>query len=197
MEIYSKGTNKFNYQMNIEDFHQNIIKDVKTELVDEFDRNFERKAFFDQAWPKTSLINRRGSMMARTNNLRRGYQAKIIGEKIAFTNSMPYASLHNEGGEITVTKKMKSYFWAMYYQASGGILYNIKTKAAAKTKKNISLSIEAQQFKALALMPIGKKIKIPSRRVIGKHPRVDEIVSNVVHENLKDLNNIIIKILKP
>ncbi|SEG39163.1 Phage virion morphogenesis family protein [Halpernia humi] len=182
--------------MNLQQFHQNIIKDVKTELKDEFDRNFERKAFFDQAWPKTSLINRKGSMMARTNNLRRGYDAKIIGEKIAFTNSMPYASIHNEGGEITVTAKMKRYFWAMYYQATGGISYSIKTKAAAKTKKNVALSLEAQQFKALALMPIGKKIKIPSRRVIGKHPRVTEVISGVVNNHLKDLNDIILNQLK-
>lgn len=183
--------------MDLQQFHQNIIKDVKTELAEEFDRNFERKAFFDQKWPTTSLINRKGSMMARTNNLRRGYQAKIIGEKIAFTNSMPYASIQNEGGDITVTKKMKSYFWAMYYQATGGISYSIKTKSAAKTKKNVALSIEAQQFKALALMPIGKKIKIPSRRVIGKHPRVNEIIAGVVNNHLSELNKIILNKLKP
>lgn len=183
--------------MDLQQFHQNIIKDVKTELAEEFDRNFERKAFFDQKWATTSLINRKGSMMARTNNLRRGYQAKIIGEKIAFTNSMPYASIQNEGGEITVTKKMKSYFWAMYYQATGGISYSIKTKAAAKTKKNVALSLEAQQFKALALMPIGKKIKIPPRRVIGKHPRVNEIIAGVVNDHLSELNKIILNKLKP
>lgn len=166
-------------------------------MMDEFDRNFERKAFFDQAWPKNSLINRKGSMMARTNNLRRGYQAKIQGEKIAFTNSMPYASIHNEGGEITVTAKMKRYFWAMYYQAAGGIIYNVKSKAAAKTKNNRALSIEAEQFKALALMPIGKKIKIPSRRVIGPHPRIREVISGVVDNHLKELNDIILNKLKP
>lgn len=183
--------------MNLDQFHKNIINDVRIELKDEFDRNFERKAFFDKKWPRNSLINHRGSMMARTNNLRRGYQAKIEGEKIVFTNSMPYASIHNEGGEITVTKKMKSYFWAMYYQASAGIMYSIKTKAAAKTKKNAALTIEAQQFKALALMPIGKKIKTPERRVIGNHPKIKEIISGVVNDHLKELNDIILNNLRP
>lgn len=177
--------------MNIQEFHQNIIKDVKTELMDEFDRNFERKAFFDKSWPQTKLINRKGSMMARTNNLRRGYRAKIQGEKIAFSNSLPYASIQNEGGEIIVTAKMKKYFWAMYYQAAGGITYNIKSREAAKTKRNERLSIEARQFKALALMPIGKKITIPSRRVIGDHPKVKEIIQNIVGSHLPELNNII------
>lgn len=182
--------------MNLNEFHQNIIKDVKTELMDEFDRNFERKAFFDKRWDNNILINRRGSMMARTNNLRRGYRAKIEGEKIAFSNSLPYASIHNEGGEIKVTTKMKKYFWAMYYQAAGSITYSIKTKEMAKTKRNEKLSIEANQFKALALMPIGKKIKIPERRVIGDHPKVKEIITNVVGSHLPELNNIIINNLR-
>lgn len=183
--------------MNLQQFHQNIIKDVKTELAEEFDRNFERKAFFEKKWPVNVLVNRKGSMMARTNNLRRGYIARVQGEKIAFTNSMPYASIHNEGGEIKVTAKMKRYFWAMYYQAAGQISYSIKTKAAAKTKKNQALSVEAAQFKALALMPIGKKITIPERRVIGPHPRIKEIIKGCVDRNLEELNEIILKGLQP
>lgn len=182
--------------MDLETFHKNIINDVKTELAEEFDRNFERKAFFEQSWPKNTLINRRGSMMARTNNLRRSMRAKISGYQIAFSSSLPYASIQNEGGEITVTKKMKSYFWAMYYQAGGKILYNVKTKEMAKTKSNKALTIEAEQWKALALMPIGKKIKIPSRRFIGKHPRIKEIIEECVNNNLSDLNQFIKNNLK-
>lgn len=182
--------------MDLKEFHQNIIKDVKIEVMEEFDRNFERKAFFDKKWPSNILVNRKGSMMARSNNLRRGYRARIEGEKIAFSNSMPYASIQNEGGEITVTARMKKYFWAMYYQATGGITYNIKTKAVAKTKKNAHLSIEAEQFKALALMPIGKKIKIRARRVIGPHPRINEIIQKVVDSHLPAMNDFINNNLK-
>lgn len=177
--------------MDFKKFHQNIIKDVKTELAEEYDKNFERKAFFDQAWPKNTLINRKGSMMARTNNLRRGYIARIEGEKIAFTNSMPYAKIQNEGGEIEVTAKMKRYFWAMYYQSIGGMTYSVKTKSLAKNKKNERLSIEAAQFKNLALMPLGKKIKIPARRVIGNHPKIREAVERAMNSNLKELNDLI------
>lgn len=181
--------------MDINQFHKNIINDTRIELTEEFDRNFERKAFFDQKWPSNKLINRRGSMMARTNNLRRGYISKIEGEKIAFTNSMPYASIQNEGGEIKVTNKMRKYFWAMFYQASGQIT---KTKGGkvSKSQKNTNLSIEAQQWKALALQPIGKVVKIPSRRVIGAHPRIREVIQDVVNDNLKDLNNFIVQQLQ-
>lgn len=181
--------------MDFNQLHKNILNDTRIELMDEFDRNFERKAFFDQKWPQNKLINRRGSMMARTNNLRRGYVAKIQGEKIAFSNSMPYASIQNEGGEIKVTQKMKKYFWAMYYQATGQISKS-KGGNIIKSQKNTNLSIEAMQWKALALQPIGKKIKIPSRRVIGSHPRIREVIQDVVDSNLQDLNAIVKEQLK-
>lgn len=37
------------------------------------------------------------------------------GEVRVYTNH-PYAEIHNKGGKITITKKMRSYFWAMYYK---------------------------------------------------------------------------------
>ncbi|ROH98397.1 hypothetical protein EGI16_21415 [Chryseobacterium sp. G0240] len=173
--------------MDFQQFHKNILNDVRIELMDEFDRNFQRKAFFDKKWPSNRLVNRKGSMMARTNNLRRGGRAKIEGEKIVFSNSLPYASIQNEGGEIKVTMQMKKYFWAMYYRASGQIKHN-KSGKMTRSIKNNHLSIEAQQFKALALMPVGKKIKIPSRRTIGDHPKIKLIIEKAVNRNLTELN---------
>ena len=64
-------------------------------------------------------------------------------------------------------------------------------------KENKALTIKAEQFKALALMPIGKKIKIPSRRMIGYHPRIREVIAGAVDNNLKELNDIIFNKLKP
>ena len=42
--------------MDLDKFLQNIIYDVKVDLADEFDRNFERKAFFDEKWKNTPYI---------------------------------------------------------------------------------------------------------------------------------------------
>ena len=166
--------------MDIKTFHKNILNDVRIELTEEFDRNFERKSFFGTAWLKNVLINRRGSLMARSNNLRRSLQARINNDRIEYSSSLPYASIQNEGGEIKVTAKMKRYFWAKYYEAGG-----------SKSK-----NIEAEQYNALALMPIGKLIKIPSRRFIGPHPRIREVVQDCVNDNLVDLNKILVEKLK-
>lgn len=182
--------------MDLNNFHKNILNDVRIELKDEFDRNFERKAFFDQSWPKNKLVNRKGSQMARTNNLRRSIRAVVKGGKIEFSSSLPYASIQNEGGEVTVTAKMKKYFWYMYYQTSGKIA-NRKDGSARKTKSNTNLSIEARQWKNLALMKIGQKMKIPSKRFIGPHPRVRSVIEEVVNDNLKEVNKEILNALKP
>lgn len=131
--------------MDIKKFMQNTLNDLKIELTDEFDRNFQRKAFFDKAWPKNKLINQRGSMMMRNGHLRNSIESRIQGDKIIFSSSLPYASIHNEGGEITVTPKMKSYFWAMYYKTSGGMSKR-KDGTASRNQRNQRLSIEANVF---------------------------------------------------
>lgn len=177
--------------MDLQQFHKNVLNDVRIELKDEFDRNFERKAFFDKSWPKNKLLNRKGSQMARTNNLRRSINAKVTNGMIQFSSSLPYASLQNEGGEVTVTHKMKKYFWYMFYEVSGHIKLR-KDGNARKSKSNTNLSIEAQQWKNLALMKVGTKMKIPAKQFIGEHPRIKQVIEDIVNDNLKDLNDIIL-----
>ena len=46
--------------MEFKDFLNHILTDTKVKLTEAFDRNFERKAFFDQKWANTLIPNRRG-----------------------------------------------------------------------------------------------------------------------------------------
>ena len=39
---------------NLRNLKRKILTDLKVELLDEFDRNFERRAFFDRPWPERS-----------------------------------------------------------------------------------------------------------------------------------------------
>ena len=180
--------------MNYEQFFKAILKDVKTDVTEEFDRNFERKAFFNNKWPHAKTPTTRGSLMMRSGALRRGNQSKISGDLIIFTNSMPYAGIHNQGGTITVTAKMRSFFWAMYYKASG----KVKTKkdgTRSKSKAAERFSAEAEYWKSLALMKVGAKIKITKRQVIGSHPRVDGIIKEAFDRQMKDIEQQITKML--
>lgn len=164
----------------MKDLFKNIIKDIRTELLDEFDQNFQRKAFFDQSWPKNKFPNSKGSQMSRSGRLRRGMRATISGDQIIFTNSQPYAELQNNGGTIIVTPRMKKFFWAMYYQASGGA-------SGTKGKKQRDLSAEAEMWKRMALKKVGDKITIEARQFIGWHPEVKRAIEKIFNEHLKEL----------
>jgi len=170
-----------------QNFFKNILSEIRVELTEEFDLNFMRKAFFDQSWPEVKIPNKKGSMMARTNTLRRSIRTLIKANAIKFTSSLPYANIQNEGGIIIVTRKMQKYFWAVYYSIADKTTYSIKTKAMANTKRNKALSAEAQYWKAMALKKVGSKITIRSRRFIGNHAQVTVIVRKVIDDNFKEI----------
>lgn len=93
------------------DFLNKILKGVKVDLTEDFDRNFERKAFFSGApWKPTKRPVSRGSLLVRTSRMRNSAKSEIQGDSIVFKSSVPYYGIHNDGGEIKRTsKKGKSY----------------------------------------------------------------------------------------
>jgi len=168
-------------------YFKTILKDLQVELSDEFDKNFERKAFFNEKWPQTKWANGKGSLMTRTGAGRRSIYSKIEGDGIVWRSSLPYMAIHNEGGSIEVTAQMKKFFWAMYYKSSNAISKKANGDFA-NTKRNQKLTGEAAIWKSLALMKVGKKMKIPERRFIGDHPQVKQSVKRVVDGVMKEID---------
>ena len=78
---------------------------MRVELTEEFDRNFERKAFFTKKWKPRTYPATRGSLLIVTGKLRRSIRSQVQGNGVRFTSSVPYASIHNEGGEGTKSVK--------------------------------------------------------------------------------------------
>ncbi|MDB0610438.1 hypothetical protein PL371_00820 [Tenacibaculum maritimum] len=173
----------------LKDFLNEILTDVEVDLTQEFDRNFERKAFFNNKWPQAKHANSRGSLLMRTGKLRRSVQSNRANGRISWSSNLPYASIQNEGGEIVVTAKMKSFFWAMFYKSSNAV--------KGKGKRAASLSAEASKWKAMALLKVGTKMKVEQRQFIGWHPQVDKRIKKVVDYNLQQLNKEILKKLSP
>ena len=173
--------------MTPKDFLKQTLTDIKVKLGEEFDRNFERKAFFDEKWPATKLTYHRGSLMMRTGRLRKSLlNPKVTSNGIVWSSSLPYADIHNNGGEIRVTPQMRKFFWAKYYQTSSATTKK-KNGEASSSARNRKLSIEAEQWKALALKPIGSIIKIEKRQFIGSHPQVDKHIKEVINHNFEEL----------
>lgn len=142
------------------DLATTILNDLRVELLDKFDKNFPRGAFFGKRWPK----KRDGSPahLIGTGTLRRSIRAKVLGHSLTFTSSTPYSVIHNEGGTITVTAKMKKYFWAMF----------------KKTGK--------KEYKYMALMKTGSKITIPQRQYLGAYDGINNTIDRAAKRAIDD-----------
>lgn len=74
---------------------------MRVELSDEFDKNFDRKAFFTKKWKRRAYPNAKGSLLMVTGTMRRSVKAEVKGNGVRFSSAVPYAAIHNEGGKGT------------------------------------------------------------------------------------------------
>jgi len=163
---------------------RDILNDIRVEMRDQFDQNFIRKGFFDQPWEKRRSPFRRGTLMAVTNRMRRSYRATLETSGVRFSSDAPGAALHNKGGQIRVTPKMRKYFWAQYYKKQG-MQTKTKTGKVSASQRNLQLNSEAEFFKRMALSKKGV-IDMPKRQVIGPHPVIDETVKKISNNRIKE-----------
>lgn len=167
------------------------LNDIRVEAKDEFDMNFKREAFFTEKWKrrKGDTDETRG-LLVQSGTLRRSIRSQIMegGKGVEITSSVPYAKIHNEGGSITVTRRMKGYFWIKYRQAVGGIA-RTKARKARNGRKNRQISRDAEFYKAMALKKTGSRIMIPRRQFIGRHPDLEKLLHEIAVENLKKVFN--------
>ena len=162
-----------------------ILNDIRVEMTEEFDQNFERESFFSEAWARRkSPMRADGHILVDTGCLRRSIQSRTTENSITFFTNEPYAAIHNEGGEIVVTKKMKGYFWRKYYDAVGAFDRK-KDGTRSNDKRTLQLAGEAEFWKFMALKKVGSTIKIPRRRFLGTSPEVEDAVRGIIEKNLR------------
>ena len=167
-----------------------ILKDIRVELSEEFDKNFEREAFFSEAWARRKGPvhgGRSGHLLVDTGRLRGSIRSRIEGDSVFFSSDLPYAGIHNDGGDIIVTARMKRFFWAKFREANGDT-WSRKGSGGA----------EAEFWKMMALKKVGTAVKIPRRRFLGVNSEVEKIVLEIVEEDLRDYfeNEFVIDIKK-
>lgn len=163
-----------------------ILSDIRVELGDEFDRNFERQAFFNDAWMRRKSPTRPGgTILVDTGTLRRSIRSRTTDDSITFYTDLPYAAIHNDGGEIVVTEKMKRFFWHKYYEATGSFGRK-KNGERRNDKRTRQLSTEADFWRFMALKRARTTIRIPRRRFLGTGPEVERIVREIIEDNLNE-----------
>lgn len=89
--------------------------------------------------------------------------------------SVPYANIHNSGGDIVVTKRMKRFFWAKFREENGD--------SWARKHKNS----EADFWYRMAQKPVGSTIHIPQRKFIGESRELDEKIEQAIDKEIEDI----------
>lgn len=175
----------------VREVFRNILNDIRVGVGDEFDQNFERQAFFSEAWQRRkSPLRPGGHILVDTGGLRRSVRSEIKESSIVFYSEHPAAAIHNEGGEIVVTERMKRFFWHKYMSVAGVLVFCRRKDGTMRRDKNTRHITDVADFwKAMALMKAGSKIRIPQRRFLGTSPEVEAMVREIIEDNLNEYVN--------
>lgn len=138
---------------------RDILDDLRVELSDEFDRNFERKAFFSDKWKPRAHDYPRGSLLIVTSALRRSIKAnaRTLENGVRFSSAMAYASIHNEGG--TGFKPVRQH-----------------QRTHWKSGKRFTVRAHTRKF------------TMPERRFVGDGPDTRRIIREVIEDHLQKFN---------
>lgn len=190
-------------EIRINGYIKATMSDIRVEVTEMFDQNFQRQAFFNEKWARRKFNDdETRNILTGTGALRKSIMSKVEGNKVIFESTLPYAGIHNEGGTITVTPKMKGYFWRQYLNIVGtgqpkaegnpfnGALQRTKKGKLRNNKKNRTLTAAAEFYRAMALKPVGSKIVIPKRQFIGTHPELEASIRQIAEENAIKLINL-------
>lgn len=148
-----------------------------------FTDNFRKSGFVDgglHPWQQakrqlgSGTSARYPTLTSSRNHLMRSIQSTPGRGYVLITNPVPYASIHNEGGELrvqpTISQQMRKWAWRRYYEEGG------------KESK------EAEKWKGLALTrkkTLTINIKMPQRQFIGEskelREKIDAAIADVVH----------------
>ena len=166
--------------------------------VSHFKQNFRESGFVDNGlhpWRPAQRIGtakgaagRRKTLTSGRNHLMSSIYSKPGDASVTVYNPVEYAGIHNEGGTLnvhpTVTKKMKKFAWARYYEALG---------LKKGEKPPASIPEDAARWRRLALTKKPKldiKIDMPQRRFIGDSR---ELTSKLNAKLEQELENILFK----
>lgn len=135
--------------------------------------NFRQGGFVDgglHPW-KTTLRQKYGKgadakytpLLSREQNLMNANKHRYEPFKAVAYNDAPYAAIHNFGGRITVTPRMKRFFWARFKDTG------------------------TEMYKFLALKKVGDNIIIPRRQFMGESRELTTKVTGIVERELNKI----------
>lgn len=121
-----EGEDEFKRKLQMADEFLNggdVMEIIGIESINHFKQSFEDEGFTDKSLEKWE--SRKSKRMTRneqktlsdTGELSESLDYTTNGSELTISTDKPYAQIHNEGGVITVTPKMRSFFIYKHYEA--------------------------------------------------------------------------------
>lgn len=156
------------------DFINHDIMDIiGIESINHFKQSFEDEGFTDaslQKWESRRskrLTRNEQKTLSDSGELAEAMDYTVNGHELIITNDKPYAEIHNEGGEITVTPKMRSFFIFKHYEAL-----------------ELGNNDVADMWQAMFFSDV---LKIPKRQFIGESEMLN---TNIMEKIVRELDRI-------
>lgn len=169
---------------------------------DHFQDNFRRGGFVNRGlhpWQKSRRLLAGGigaasnysTLLSGHNHLFDSIKYVPSDYRVKVSNDLVYAPVHNWGGTIPVTDRMRGHAWKMFYLASG------KEKKAAQGQKKRSertktanpINPEADFWKRFALTK-KSKIRMPQRQFLGESEELSENIRSRIENELNNILNL-------
>ena len=177
-----------------------LPRKVGVTAVNHFKQNFRDSGWLDgglHPWKRTRRQEGNGKdakyspLTSRRNHMMRSIQASTSPGQVTIEDPVPYAAIHNDGGDITthptVTERMRRYAWHMVYSLAG-------IKGKGKLPKE--LPKEAEKWKGLALTrksSITVHAHIPQRQFMGDSAELREKINKRIRESLDYIKSQVLK----
>jgi len=160
-----------------------------------FQDNFRKSGFVDNGlkpWKPAKRLSNPGKGAAGNYKTLTSGRNHLFGSvkyipgdaAVTIRNDVEYAAIHNEGGTIDVTPKMKKFGWWQYYIALG-------LKKGEKAPK--SIPEDAERWRRLALTKKSRlniKIDMPKRQFIGESKELNDKITGRLDRELEKIWNL-------
>lgn len=173
-----------------------LPRKVGVVAVNHFKQNFRDGGWLDNGlhpWKRTRRQDgntpdaKYGPLTSRRDHLMHSIQSRTAPGEVTIENPVPYAAIHNEGGDITshptITDRMRKYAWRMVYSLAG---------VRGKGKLPKELPAEANKWKGLALTKKSRltvHARIPQRQFMGDSAELRTKINNIINESIKRIKN--------
>ncbi len=151
-------------------FQDNIRKRGGVPVNGNIDK-FTKRTYTTRDNQGRNLLLKSGNMVDSIRITGQGRRWVAVG--ISQRDIAKYAAIHNMGGTIPVTQKMKKFFWAKFFEAGGPSAGKTNSGKDSKSKKATQLKGDAAFWKAMALKKTGSTLKIPKREFIRITPDLE------------------------